>query len=150
MDLAAAAFGGVFVKPGFARERLGAAEIGILSAAGQARVEVFRKLRVGLLSMGDEVVPAGTPTAPGQLHDSNRPMLAAMIEADGHTVHDLGIVPDNAEALTDRYRQALTSCDAVISSGGASDGDEDHTQEAMRRLSIEPSEFRLLPELATR
>ena len=123
--------------------RLGAAEIGILSAAGQARVEVFRKLRVGLLSMGDEVVSAGTPTPPGQLHDSNRPMLAAMIEADGHTVHDLGIVPDNAEALTDRYRQALTSCDAVISSGGASDGDEDHTQEAMRRLSIEPSFWRL-------
>jgi len=123
--------------------RLSAAEIGILSAAGQVRVEVFRKLRVGLLSMGDEVVPASTPTAPGQLHDSNRPMLAAMIEADGHTVHDLGIVPDNAEALTDHYRQALASCDAVISSGGASDGDEDHTQEAMRRLSIEPSFWRL-------
>ena len=123
--------------------RLGAAEIGILSAAGQARVEVFRKLRVGLLSMGDEVVPAGAPTTPGQLHDSNRPMLAAMIEADGHSVHDFGIVPDNAEALTDRYSQALSSCDAVISSGGASDGDEDHTQEAMRRLSIKPSFWRL-------
>ena len=123
--------------------RLGAAEIGILSAAGQAKVDVFQKLRVGLLSMGDEVVPAGTAAGSGQLHDSNRPMLAAMIEADGHTVHDFGIVPDDAEALTDCYRHALASCDAVISSGGASDGDEDHTQEAMRRLSITPSFWRL-------
>ena len=123
--------------------RLGAAEIGILSAAGIARINVIRRLRVGLLSMGDEVVATGTTTAPGQLHDSNRPMLAAMIEADGHEVHDFGIVPDNAEALTDRYRQALATCDAVISSGGASDGDEDHTQEAMRRLAIEPSFWRL-------
>ena len=123
--------------------RLGAAEIGILSAAGQAQIDVVRKLRVGLLSMGDEMVPAGASTAPGQLHDSNRPMLAAMIEADGHTVHDFGIAPDNAEALTDRYSQALSSCDAVISSGGASDGDEDHTQEAMRRLSVEPAFWRL-------
>ena len=123
--------------------RLSAAEIGILSASGRAQFEVFRKLRVGLLSMGDEVVPAGTSTTPGQLHDSNRPMLAAMIEADGHAVHDFGIVPDNAEALTARYGEALSSCDAVISSGGASDGDEDHTQEAMRRLSVEPAFWRL-------
>ena len=123
--------------------RLGAAEIGILSAAGKAQISVIRRLRVGLLSMGDEVVSAGSVTAPGQLYDSNRPMLAAMIEADGHEVHDFGIVPDNARALTDSYRQALATCDAVISSGGASDGEEDHTQEAMRRLAIEPSFWRL-------
>ena len=123
--------------------RLGAAELGIAAAAGHADIRVFRRLRVGLLSMGDEVVPAGSPTAPGQLHDSNRPMLAALLESDGHEVHDFGIVGDDAAALTDRYRGALAACDAVISSGGASDGDEDHTQEAMRRLDIAPSFWRL-------
>ena len=123
--------------------RIGPAEVGIAAAAGNADIEAVRRLRVGLLSMGDEVVPAGTPTSPGQLHDSNRPMLAALLESDGHVVHDFGIVPDQAEALTDRYRDAIASCDAVISSGGASDGDEDHTQEAMRRLDITPSFWRL-------
>lgn len=123
--------------------RIGPAEVGIAAAAGNADVTAFRRLRVGLLSMGDEVVPAGSPTGPGQLHDSNRPMLTALLESDGHAVRDFGIVPDDAEALTDRYREALASCDAVISSGGASDGDEDHTQEAMRRLAITPSFWRL-------
>jgi len=123
--------------------RIGPAEVGIVAAAGNADIEVFRRLRVGLLSMGDEVVAAGSPTGMGQLHDSNRPMLAALLESDGHAVHDFGIVPDRAEALTARYRDALTECDAVISSGGASDGDEDHTQEAMRRLNITPSFWRL-------
>ena len=123
--------------------RIGPAEAGIAAAAGNANIEVFRQLRVGLLSMGDEVVPAGSPTAPGQLHDSNRPMLASLLEGDGHVVHDFGIVPDTAAALTDRYRQALAACDAVISSGGASDGDEDHTQEAMRRLDVTPAFWRL-------
>ena len=122
---------------------IGPAEIGITAAAGNASIRVFRRLRVGLVSMGDEVVPAGSPTGPGQLHDSNRPMLRSMLEGDGHIVVDFGIVPDSVEALTDRYRQALADCDAVISSGGASDGDEDHTQEAMRRLDIVPSFWRL-------
>jgi molybdopterin molybdotransferase len=123
--------------------RIGPAEVGIAAAAGNADIKVFRRLRVGLLSMGDEVVPAGSPTAAGQLHDSNRPMLAALLESDGHVVHDFGIVPDRAEALITCYQDALAECDAVISSGGASDGDEDHTQEAMRRLDISPSFWRL-------
>ena len=123
--------------------RIGPAEVGIAAAAGNTDIKVFRRLRVGLLSMGDELVPAGSPTAAGQLHDSNRPMLAALIESDGHVVHDFGIVPDRAEALITCYQDALAECDAVISSGGASDGDEDHTQEAMRRLDISPSFWRL-------
>jgi molybdopterin molybdotransferase len=122
---------------------IGPAEVGIAAAAGNAHIKAFRRLRVGLLSMGDEVVEAGSPTGPGQLHDSNRPMLATLLEGDGHAVHDFGIVPDSAESLTHRYQDALASCDAVISSGGASDGDEDHTQEAMRRLNITPVFWRL-------
>ena len=94
-------------------------------------LDVKRPLRVGLLSMGDEIIAAGTPVGAGQSHDSNRPMLRALIQADGHEVHDFGIIADDAAALTTAYAEALAACDVVISSGGASDGDEDHTQQAL-------------------
>ena len=93
--------------------------------------------------MGDEVVAAGAPTGHGQIHDSNRPMLAAMLSNDGFEVVDLGIVPDDEAALSSCFAKALESCDAVLSSGGASDGDEDHTQAAMRNNDVEPVFWRL-------
>lgn len=114
-----------------AGKRLGPADLGIAAAAGFARLSVRRRLRVGLLSMGDEIIAAGTPVGAGQSHDSNRPMLRALIEADGHEVHDFGIIADDAATLTTAYAEALAACDVVISSGGASDGDEDHTQQAL-------------------
>ena len=123
--------------------RLTAADIGIAAAAGQGALQVRRRLRVGLLSMGDEVVAAGAPTGHGQIHDSNRPMLAAMLSDDGFEVVDLGIVPDDEAALSSCFAKALESCDAVLSSGGASDGDEDHTQAAMRNNDVEPVFWRL-------
>ena len=123
--------------------RLTAADIGIAAAAGHGVLEVRRRLRVGLLSMGDEVVAAGAPAGHGQIHDSNRPMLAAMLADDGFEVVDLGIVADDEAALTDCFARALKTCDAVVSSGGASDGDEDHTQAAMRKNDVEPVFWRL-------
>ncbi len=123
--------------------RLTAADIGIAAAAGHGALQVRRRLRVGLLSMGDEVVAAGAPTGHGQIHDSNRPMLAAMLSNDGFEVVDLGIVPDDEAALSSCFAKALESCDAVLSSGGASDGDEDHTQAAMRNNDVEPVFWRL-------
>ena len=123
--------------------RLTAADIGIAAAAGHGALEVRRRLRVGLLSMGDEVVAAGAPAGHGQIHDSNRPMLAAMLADDGFEVVDLGIVADDEAALTDCFARALKTCDAVVSSGGASDGDEDHTQAAMRNNDVEPVFWRL-------
>ena len=74
---------------------------------------------------------------------SNRPMLAAMLADDGFEVVDLGIVADDEAALTDCFARALKTCDAVVSSGGASDGDEDHTQAAMRNNDVEPVFWRL-------
>ena len=123
--------------------RLGTADIGIAAAAGFATLPVTRRLRVGLMSMGDEVVETGTDLAPGQLHDSNRPMLTAMLEGDEHEVIDYGIVGDSRAALTDAYSRALANCDVVLSSGGASDGDEDHTQAAMADNNVDPVFWRL-------
>lgn len=127
--------------------RLAAADIGIAAATGRDMLNVRRKLKVGLVSMGDEVISPGQDAGPGQIHDSNRPMLAAMLVGDGFEVADFGIIGDDEGALSDGFAAALADCDAILSSGGASDGDEDHTQAAMRnnditsvfwRLSIKP------------
>ena len=123
--------------------RLAAADIGIAAAAGESRLTVRRRLKVGLVSMGDEVMDPGQPTGTGQIHDSNRPMLAAMLAGDGFEVVDLGIVRDDEAALSGCFAAALRDCDAVLSSGGASDGDEDHTQAAMRANDIDSVFWRL-------
>jgi len=117
--------------------RLDAADLGIAAASGMATLDVRRRLKVGLVSMGDELVAPGEQPAHGQLHDSNRPMLADMLRGDGYEVEDFGIIADDEAALTSCFRAALSGCDAVLSSGGASDGDEDHTQAAMRNNGIE-------------
>lgn len=123
--------------------RLDAADLGIAAASGIARLKVQRRLKVALVSMGDELVTAGEVPAHGQLPDSNRPMLADMLRGDGHEVEDFGIIADDEAALTSCFAAALSSCDAVLSSGGASDGDEDHTQLAMRNNGVEPAFWRL-------
>ena len=113
------------------------------------RLKVTRHLRVGLLSMGDEIHETGAAAGntPGQLHDSNRPMLSRMLAADGHEVIDLGIIPDNRDKLAAAYRDAVSRADLVISSGGSSAGEEDHARPAIEanggrisfwRLAIKP------------
>jgi len=126
-----------------AGKRLGPADIGIAAAAGQIALPVRQRLVVGLVSMGDEIVEPGARPRHGQSFDSNRPMLRALLAADGHNIRDFSIVPDDAGALTDIFRAAFAACDVVISSGGASDGDEDHTQAAMQALGAELIFWRL-------
>ena len=123
--------------------RLSAADIGQLAAAGCAEVPVFRPLHVGLISTGDELVEAGDARLTGQIFDSNRPMLAALCRQTGVRLTDFGIVKDNRASLTAAYQTALEECDVIISSGGASDGIEDHTQGAMQDIGAEPVFWRL-------
>ena len=123
--------------------RLSAADIGQLAAAGCAEVPVFRPLHVGVISTGDELVEAGDARLTGQIFDSNRPMLAALCRQTGVRLTDFGIVKDNRASLTAAYQTALEECDVIISSGGASDGIEDHTQGAMQDIGAEPVFWRL-------
>lgn len=129
--------------------RLGPSEIGLAAAVGITRLSVTRKLKVGLISMGDELHEAGRPEGneTGQLHDSNRPMLARMIEADGHEVVDLGIIPDDRDRLARAFLEGIAETDLVVSSGGSSAGEEDHARPAIEacgghisfwRLAIKP------------
>jgi len=104
--------------------RLGPAELALLAATGVAEVQVRAPLRAGVLSTGDELAELGDTARPGQIYDANRPMLLELVAKLGHAPVDLGRVPDNRAAL----RKALdrAGCDTILTSGGASAGDEDH------------------------
>lgn len=104
--------------------RLGAGEIARLVSAGVATVSVRHRLRVGILSTGDELVAPGSGV-PG-IPDTNRPMLSAMVSDFGHVAVDLGMMPDRAEAIRNALDRASDRCDAILTTGGASAGDEDH------------------------
>lgn len=101
-------------------------EVPMIVAAGHGQVTVFRKLRVGVLSTGDEIRPPGEPLGPGQIHDINRPMLLTLIERWGHEAVDLGHVRDDRAEIEARLDEAAGQADAIVTSGGASAGDEDH------------------------
>ena len=123
--------------------RLAAADIGQLAAAGCADIPVFRRPRVALISTGDELAEPGDGRKAGQIFDSNRPMLAALCRQQDVPLTDFGIIQDNRASLTEAYQTALSRCDVVISSGGASDGIEDHTQGAMQDIGAEPVFWRV-------
>lgn len=113
---------------------IGAREVALLASIGIASVEVVRKIRVAVLSTGDEVEEPGRPLASGKIFDANRPMLLELIRSCNATAIDLGIVKDDAESLRSAISQAGAVADAVITSGGVSVGEADHTKEVMRSL----------------
>ena len=105
---------------------LTAADLGTMTAAGVGHVQVRRRLRVGVLSTGDELAQAGQPARDDQIYDANRPMLCAVARAWGHKVVDLGCAPDDRNTLRETLDRAAARCDVILTSGGASAGDEDH------------------------
>lgn len=114
--------------------RLRPQDIAVLAATGADVVPCYRPIRAALFSTGDEVVRPGLPLGPGQIYDANAPMLAALFAASGVAVSDLGVLPDKPEAVRACLAEAATRFDAVITSGGASHGDEDHIAGAVRAL----------------
>ena len=127
--------GEVLVSKG---QRLLPAAIGQLSAGGISKISCYQPLSASILSMGDEIVPAETGALnTGQIFDSNRPMLASLVRQNGARLIDGGIVEDSKEALVAAYSTALSASDIVISSAGASDGAEDHTQAALAEIGAE-------------
>lgn len=106
---------------------LSAQDIGALAAIGCSTVPVARKLTVGIISTGDELVPHQESPGPGQVRDVNSVMLCAMLKAFGLNPVNYGIVLDNAPLLEQTMRQAVSECDAVLISGGSSVGVKDAT-----------------------
>ncbi|MGH7048134.1 MAG: molybdopterin molybdotransferase MoeA [Stellaceae bacterium] len=117
-----------------AGRRLGPADLGLAAALGHAELPVFRRLRVALLSTGDEVREPGGALPPGMIYDANRFILRALLEGLGCIVSDFGIRPDREAALADTLAAARTEHDLIVTSGGVSTGEEDHVKAAIERL----------------
>ncbi|MEA5462624.1 molybdopterin molybdotransferase MoeA [Leptothoe sp. PORK10 BA2] len=114
--------------------KIGAAEIAVLAAAQCVPVPVYRRPRVAILSTGNELVEVNQPLGPGQIVDSNRYALAALVAQTGAVPVPLGIVPDQRAATRQAIAEALTQADMVISSGGVSVGDYDYVDQILAEL----------------
>ena len=104
---------------------LSSQDIGALAAIGQTEVPVKKRLRVGVISTGDELVPAGQRPGPGQIRDVNGPLLSAMLREFGAEPVSYGIVVDDEVQLRQKTEMAAKECDAVLLSGGSSVGVKD-------------------------
>lgn len=113
---------------------LGPAAIGLVASLGLGEVAVLRRLRVAHFSTGDEIASFGTPLAAGQLYDSNRYTIAALLDRLGVERLDLGVVPDDPSAIEQALKRAASGCDAIVTTGGISAGDADHVRPVLARL----------------
>ena len=111
-------------------------DIGALAAIGRVQVPVVKKLTVGVISTGDELVPPEVIPGPGQVRDVNSPMLEAMLGAFGVQVINYGIVIDNEALLTEKVTTAAAECDAVLLSGGSSVGVKDAACRIIESMGI--------------
>ncbi|WAJ30785.1 molybdopterin molybdotransferase MoeA [Antarcticirhabdus aurantiaca] len=116
-----------------AGRRLRPQDVGLLAALGMPEVAVRRRLRVAVLSTGNEIVEPGQARGPAQLNDSNRFMLAAMLRRLGCSVTDLGILADDLDAIGRALIEAATGHDLILTSGGVSTGEADFVRTAIER-----------------
>ena len=114
--------------------RIGSREIGMLAACGLAVIAVVRRPRVAVLSTGDELVEPGQPLPPAGVYDSNSAILAAAIAEAGGEAVPFGTFPDEEAAIERAMRDALSSCDMVVLSGGTSKGAGDLSHRVVSRL----------------
>jgi molybdopterin molybdotransferase len=136
--------------------RLRPQDLGIAAAIGRTALEVYRPLKVAVFSTGDEIRDPGQPLGPGCIHDTNRYTAAALLEALGAEVTDLGILPDRFEVIRAALADAAAGHDLILTSGGVSIGDEDHVKAAVLasgaldfwRLAIKPGRPVALGEVA--
>ncbi|SDU98781.1 molybdopterin molybdotransferase MoeA [Pseudomonas mucidolens] len=125
--------------------RLGPIELGLAASLGCDQLEVVRRVRVAVLSTGDELIEPGLPLGPGQIYNSNRRLLCSWLARLGCEVIDAGILPDDLQQTRTRLA-ALDSVDLILSTGGVSVGEADFLGVALReegelvlwKLAIKP------------
>ncbi len=113
---------------------LSPADIGLAASLGLATLAVRRRLRVAVLSTGDELLAAGQMPQPDRIFDSNRPLLLATLQRLGYQTEDLGVVGDDPQRLRTVLAEASRRHDVILSSGGVSVGEADHTRAVMAAL----------------
>ena len=114
---------------------LGPAALGLLASLGLPTATVFRKLRVAYFSTGDEILSLGEAPREGAVYDSNRYTVWGMLQGMGIECIDLGVVRDDTALLEAAFVQAAAQADAIVTSGGVSVGEADHTKAMMRQLA---------------
>lgn len=114
--------------------RLDAASIALLASQGIDAVTVRRRVRVALVSTGDELIEPGQAWVPGQVYNSNGAMLRALLAQQGCEILDLGVVADTADDLGQCLARAGEQADLIVCTGGVSVGEEDHVRPVLERL----------------
>lgn len=110
-------------------------DLAALASIGHAEVAVFDRVRVAIVSSGDEVIrPGSGPLGLGEVYDANAPMLTALAGLTGADVTDLGVWPDSRAEVERRLAEAATAYDVILTTGGASKGSEDHMASALEAL----------------
>lgn len=110
------------------------AELGVLASLGVAKVTVQKQLRVAFFSTGDELRNVDEDLEEGQIYDSNRYTLYGMLKNLGVELIDMGIIPDDRQAVETAFKQAADQADAIITSGGVSVGEADYVKETLDKL----------------
>jgi len=122
-------------RPALARgQTLGPAALGLIASLGLPTVRVFRRLKVAYFSTGDEILSLGEAPREGAVYDSNRYTVFGLLTRLGVEVIDMGVVRDEPAALEAAFRHAAREADAIITSGGVSMGEADHTKAMMKQL----------------
>jgi len=136
-------------------QRLRPQDIGMAAAIGCSQLRVYKALRVAVFSTGDEILEPGQPLAEDSVYDINRYMLRSWLQAMGCDVTDLGILPDQYDAVRNALTEAAESHDVIMTSGGASTGDTDHITDVLAaegslnfwRLAMKPGKPLALGQL---
>ncbi|MFC4776080.1 gephyrin-like molybdotransferase Glp [Paenibacillus sp. GCM10023252] len=123
--------GSALAEPG---TRLRPGHVALLGTFGYADVPVYRRPRVAVFATGSELLPVASPLAPGQIRDSNSPMVAAMAEHSGAEVISFGTLPDEPGEVAAALARALEDADLIVTTGGVSVGDHDVMADIVRAL----------------
>ena len=115
-------------------ELLTPARLGLAASLGLETVPCYRQLKVAYFSTGDEILSLGEPPREGAVYDSNRYTVYGLLSRMGCQVIDMGVVRDDPAALEAAFTQAAAQADAIITSGGVSVGEADHTKAMMKKL----------------
>lgn len=117
-----------------AGRRLRAQDLGLIASLGIAEVDVYQRLKVAIISNGDELVEPGLELQPGQIYNSNRYTLRGLVEDWGFESLDLGIAPDEPLRIGEILSEAADGADVIISAGGVSVGEEDHIRDVVASM----------------
>jgi molybdopterin molybdotransferase len=117
-----------------AGRRLRSQDLGLAASLGFAKISAYRRLKVAVLSTGDELVEPGETAGPGQIYNSNRFTMTGQLAAWGFDVVDLGIARDRPEAVREKMLRAAEESDVIVTSGGVSVGEEDHVKNVVASL----------------